>query len=384
MGQGFVDPEPEYFSHRQEGNNIYSFFIGHSARWLGKVFVYSGAESETSQSSATAMGFRGAELKVFFTGQNPNQALKNSDPTSMMSIAIGLGHTLATDMEDNPQVLICVDWTTAARRLIRKARLLNIPTVLVINEPLVVTPEHGNPKVHLQFTNVYEVGRPFASPFFKWPQAWNLKYFDNSERHNGVVAISANKFSFVPGELYSLRSRAYANLSDPIDVYGVGWDRPKFANLLKLGKDLQLALKGGQERLTFACVNSFRLKPTNLFGQVEDKLLTMSGYKVSLVIENSSDYMSEKLIDSLLAGAIPVYVGPSVEAFGIPEELVVPAEPNLDSIARAISFAREMDYAKWHERARKWVTDPGVRKSWEARNVMRSILETVELEISSK
>ena len=74
-----------------------------------------------------------------------------------------------------------------------------MPTVLIKNEPSIVTPAHGNPKVDSKFSKVIEVGQPNFRPIVKWRQTWNARYFDNDERLNRTVAMSANKFSFIKG-----------------------------------------------------------------------------------------------------------------------------------------------------------------------------------------
>jgi len=49
--------------------------------------------------------------------------------------------------------------------------------------------------------------------------------------------MSANKFSFTKGALHSLRAKAYAEIQW-LDLFGSGWSRSLFVNLLKLAKEL--------------------------------------------------------------------------------------------------------------------------------------------------
>jgi len=319
-------------------------------------------------------------MKILFTGQNSSQGLKESDATSIASIALERGDSLVANLSENPDVVICADWKKDSKSLIRRARRIGVPTVLIKNEPSIVTPAHGNPQVDYKFSKVIEVGRPNFKPMVKWPQTWNAKYFDNDERLNRTVAMSANKFSFIKGELYSLRAKAYAETGS-VDLFGSGWNRSFFFDLLKLTKELQIATLAGSQKLTSSCIGNLWIRPYNFLGPAEDKLKTISSYKVSLVIENSAEFMSEKLIDSILAGTIPVYVGPPVEVFGIPKEIVVTAEPNMLSIQAALAKAHGMPYGEWHMRAKKWIAKPGVRESWDSQNVIRLILETAELAI---
>jgi len=312
-------------------------------------------------------------MKIFFMGQNPGRGLKDSDPTSLKSMALEMGHSVVASLRESPDIAICVDWDKASAKPVKTAKSLGIPTVLVKNEPKIVTPGHGNSRIDRKFTAVIEVGRPNYSPLVRWPQTWNLKHFDNKQRINRAVAISANKFSFVKGELYSLRTRVYSS-SDSLDLFGVGWNRSVVNNILKLSKDLQIAILGSATNVTFACLSSLWLKPLNFLGQAGDKLEVLSRYKVSLVIENSSEYMSEKLIDSILAGTIPVYVGPPVKMFGIPEGLVVFARPDPQDVMRKITQASRMSHRDWHDMATTWLAAPETQENWDAQRVMSQIL----------
>jgi len=285
-----------------------------------------------------------------------------------------MGHSLAANWLDEPDVLICVDWDKSCKKSIRNARRMRIPTVLVKNEPSVVLPWHGDPRVDSKFSKVIEVGRPNGNPLIKWPQTWDMKYFEKANRLNRIVAVSANKFSFIPGELYSLRSSVYAS-TDALDVFGIGWERALFANLLKLARELQIAVAAGKRKLSTACLKNILVRPRNFLGPANDKLSVISDYRASLVIENSAEFMSEKLIDSILAGSIPVYVGPPVAVFGIPDELVISAAPGLSGVLEALQRALDSNYEAWHDLAREWLTRPGVREAWEGARACEVIIK---------
>lgn len=192
--------------------------------------------------------------------------------------------------------------------------------------------------------------------------------------------MSANKCSFIKGELHSLRAKAYAAIKSS-DLFGSGWNRSLFFYLLKLAKDLQIAVLAAPRKLTSSCAGNLRIRPCNFLELAEDKLEALSRYKVSLATENSTEFMSEKVFVSLLAGTNPVYVDPPVEKFGKPKELVLSAEPNILSIQAALAKAHGMSHKEWHMRAKKWIMEPGVKESWGSQHVIRLVLETAELAI---
>jgi hypothetical protein len=66
--------------------------------------------------------------------------------------------------------------------------------------------------------------------------------------------------------------------------------------------------------------------------------------------------MSEKLFDALIAGCIPIYVGPDVASYGIPRDLVIEVEPTVMSVASGIEAAKRTDFTAFHQRLRLWLS----------------------------
>lgn len=318
-------------------------------------------------------------MKILFTGQSAEIRRQIPGRNSLEGLALKNGHTIAQHLEEKPDVLICMDWNRSSGSLVRRANTLGVPTTLVKGEPSIVVPGHLSSEIDGLFQRVIELGRPMGKPVVRYPINWDVNFFDNSLRLHRAVAVSANKFSFVSGELYSLRAEAYSKL-DSLDLFGVGWDRSLLKNAMKMGRELQIASNSKFTSLTYGCAKSLKIKPLNYLGQSANKLHTISKYRVSLVIENSTEYMSEKLMDSILAGAIPVYVGPPVEAFEIPPDLVISADSNFTSIKVAIDRALQVTYKGWHELAREWLQTPGVREKWDIPKVNNLVLRLATLE----
>ena len=63
---------------------------------------------------------------------------------------------------------------------------------------------------------------------------------------------------------------------------------------------------------------------------MENKWSVLRNYRYCIVIENSSDFVSEKLFDAVSMGCLPLYVGPNLENFGItlPDVLTCGQEVN--------------------------------------------------------
>jgi hypothetical protein len=92
--------------------------------------------------------------------------------------------------------------------------------------------------------------------------------------------------------------------------------------------------------------------------------------------------VTEKLFDAFFAGAIPVYVGPRVEHFGIPPRFVVQAEPNLPSIRFAIENAKKINYEEWREDLYKWLDLASTKDRWSGEKIYDRLHERITLNIS--
>jgi hypothetical protein len=187
------------------------------------------------------------------------------------------------------------------------------------------------------------------------------------------VLIQSAKYSFVKGQLYGLRIRL-ASTDERIDVYGYGWTEHSWRTWARLAVELVRAIKGGA-KLDLSTFKTAFGRPLSYLGPVESKNVAMAKFKVAVVIENSQEYMSEKLFDAFFARCIPVYVGAELEPFGIPDSLYVRASPSQESVSEAISFALSMDYESWRSKVDAFLEDPQTREKWDGKSATRRILE---------
>ena len=290
---------------------------------------------------------------------------------SMAALAKASGHRVTAELSGDVDLLICVDYHPRFMTLIRRANAAGITTALVKQEPVVTAPVHRSENPGNLFKIIVTRGDPHSTPIFNTYQEWDTSEIENEHRKQRVVAINADKWSAVSGELYSLRRECYS-VDDRIDLYGRGWDDSNATRALRVIKEVVIAIQFAQ----IPVISNLRYslsKPLNPKGPSDSKVRTLGGYHASLAIENCPFYMSEKLVDSILAGTIPVYVGPDPSIYGIPAELVVHCQPDQRDVSNGISKALSMDGKKYRGLAQEWAGSPGVRESWEATEVANTL-----------
>jgi hypothetical protein len=124
-------------------------------------------------------------------------------------------------------------------------------------------------------------------------------------------------------------------------VYGQLWDVSFFPRLKYRLAVLKFAILSKSDYKIRHIFSDFSKKFQNARGQILDKHQVIAQSKYSLVIENTNNYISEKLFDALIGGSIPIYFGPNLANTGIPEDLVIRCNPNGANLVEIVRSTNE-------------------------------------------
>ena len=206
--------------------------------------------------------------------------------------------------------------------------------VLLRFEPVSVLPSQYNSEIMKMFGLVLDFGkidaidnlRSFHHPYMHNANPLQPEISDDqnylsirqelnvekwAKRANKIVLIASNKLPINIQSGYYLRRKWLANFNfqSQLTVFGTNWQfslsfiadslRSLIFHIRRRHKiDLKILLK-----------HNF-LKLDNYAGFCEDKNEILRDSKFNLIIENSFDTMTEKFFDSIIAGSIPIYIGP--------------------------------------------------------------------------
>jgi hypothetical protein len=241
----------------------------------------------------------------------------------------------------------CLIANSHSKKAILECNMNKVPInrrILVLWEPEVVLPKVYNKKVLRQYGKIYAPSVDWSEKvngeIFKWPQL-NLRLYkpnyDNwGLRKNKAVMVLANKFSASRGEQYSLRRQVnlLCRENNLMDLYGAKWNQGNSYNFIHyMGSLLRTPISNIDPMSAKLLNKSF----SNFKGHSEVKFDTNSKYAISVVIENSSDYISEKLFDSVSSGAITIYIGPDLERYGLSCDSAIQTKASADEIVKVIS-----------------------------------------------
>lgn len=271
---------------------------------------------------------------------------------------------------------IMLDLDRRTQRLTEKALPSPRQRFLILREPRQVHPDAHTKRTSKRFNKVFFTGAASGVDHdtTPWPYTTGAALPEpppgNLLRKDRVVAIAGWRVSFLSGSLYSLRAEALSKLD--VDTFGRGWHLTVFDKAREVVAQL-ITSASHLARSKFEFRNQVLGQPRNYFGAIENKASLLQRYKVSLVIENSADYMSEKVLDALWSGCIPVYVGPNLSQFGIPSELVFQCQPEMESLRIGISDALTADYSAWHSQLTRWRQSVDGRKCFDENLAWRSL-----------
>lgn len=151
-----------------------------------------------------------------------------------------------------------------------------------------------------------------------------------------ITCISGNKYSDYPGELYSERRRAieFLEQSHPndFDFYGTGWD--------------------AKQHICYK-------------GKVVDKSTIYHNYRFAICYENIEGlkgYITEKILDCLVSGVVPIYAGSVNITAYIPDTCFIRFR-DFSSYTELFNYISEMDektYYDYLKSADEYLKSPGV------------------------
>jgi hypothetical protein len=266
-------------------------------------------------------------MKIRITGHDGEGVFPfgNDGPwAEFKKVILRRGHKIcSSDYSEPADAIIANSFNSEISKYIEFSKIPIEKRILVLWEPYIVDKSRYSRNVLTKFGKIYAPSIHWAEKVnalkFNWPQSKldsEAISIDWNKRINRVVMIQGNKFSARKGELYTLRRNVLRNLSnEEIDLYGTDWNRgikfdfSHWAKSFSMSNFLEIDLKS---------ISGVGRNYTNYLGRAEDKKLVLQNYRVSIVIENSADYVSEKLFHSVSAGCVTVYIGPSLEKYEIP------------------------------------------------------------------
>ena len=188
-------------------------------------------------------------------------------------------------------------------------------------------------------------------------------------RENHIVVISSNKVSPKKSVYHEFR-RAVAHNAQEFNaqIYGDLWSgdlKKKFIHRLGV---LIFAIRN-RSSISFKSIYGNLHWRYQSCGSVDNKFDILLNSKMSIVLENSNSTVSEKIFDVIIAGCVPIYVGPKLLSIELPEDLAIQCEPDIDSLNHLLQTLSDEHVEIVRERGQDFIQSDTFKTIWSSEGV---------------
>ena len=197
------------------------------------------------------------------------------------------------------------------------------------------------------------------------------------ERKYSLSLVASNKVSSSNQENYSLRRDLVWRYGDEIEVFGQLWDASVLSKIFHRIRVLVFSFRSGYiPCLKNVYGNMFRKYP-RCQSVFEDKFTITRNSRFSLVIENDSTCITEKLFDAFFSGSIPIYLGPELSQFGIPDELYLRIQDNFEFTLNEIKAMEDFEIQRRLTAISDFISSPNFYENWSDEKVFTSMAQKI-------
>lgn len=201
--------------------------------------------------------------------------------------------------------------------------------------------------------------------------------------------VNTNKFSLHPESNYSLRQRLIVELTASgieMALAGSRWDAntstyaflqlKEFLNAIRHVSPIDLT------KLRRPIPPKVRTH-IRFEGFVTNSVEFMRKHVFVLIVENDSFCITEKFFDAVSAGCIPIYYGPNLDAYGVPQDIYIKIDDSVQ-VAELLSRLERMtieDQTNLRLKATEWCLEPETLARWSETIAMKRLWESILLRL---
>jgi len=227
-------------------------------------------------------------------------------------------------------------------------------------------------KPDTRFTSLKSVIKEAVDERFFEIEQWNAK-------KNAVVLVAANKVSPTSKSNYSIRRHLAKNLSPQfLYVYGPLWQASISTLIVHRIRVMIYSIRTGYLPNINEIYGGLLAKYLNFVSEPEDKHKVIREFKYSLVIENSSDYCSEKIFDAMINGSIPIYVGPKIAEKYLPSSLYLWCGGTVQELKVLVETFTEKNSADMLKLMKEYLVSDEFIENWQSDKVYEKIAKEIK------
>lgn len=278
-------------------------------------------------------------------------------------------------------------------------------TALIRLEPASVYPAQYRQRIEGLYSHIFTLGdtsdpewNTYSWPYYfnqnpLKPSEWRSDLAENLKKHLNkqdysfeswrrrgypLSMVASNKVSAISKNNYQLRRMFALRIPNSVlYVFGSLWGPHIFEKLIHRLSVLSFAIRTGVAPNLIQIYGDLFQKYSTFQGRILDKHTVIRNSKFSLVIENDDNYVSEKLIDALVGGSIPIYTGGRFKTLGVPECLVVAGLRSVSEILEFMDAITDEEIEKRLMETAKWLHSEDFFRDWFGDNVFDRVASEI-------
>ena len=144
------------------------------------------------------------------------------------------------------------------------------------------------------------------------------------KRPINVSMVVSNKVSPVMSSNYAVRRLvAKRNKDEFIQIFGTLWTETLYVQLKHRLAVLKFNLVNCYLPNLISIYGGLHNRYYGVNGPIEDKFTILTSSRFTIVIENQSTYISEKIFDAIASHTVPIYYGAKLECAGLPKNIAI-------------------------------------------------------------
>ena len=197
-------------------------------------------------------------------------------------------------------------------------------------------------------------------------------------RSHLLTMVAANKVSPISDSNYGLRRKLARELPEEVlGVFGPLWVDSLGQKVLHRLAVLVATLKQGTFPNLKEIYGNLFTKYATARGSILNKHELLRDSKFALVIENSNTIVTEKIFDSILNGAIPIYVGPDLQKYQLPQDLAISLKGSSSEILEVLTNMEIGVIEKHLSSMSEFIKSEKFSDNWAAQNVYQKLANTI-------
>ena len=341
-------------------------------------------------------------VKVCGTASSTSNAIDVCPP--LTNQLIKRNYNIEVDVS-KARYLLCINHQNEIYRTFRRNGGKPENTILIRLEPAAVFPSQYQPRIENLYGKIFTPGSIIIGQesFLPWPYYYNqnplaptdehpdLKFIVESAIRDGnfevsqwksrdilLSLIASNKVSPTGANNYKLRRQLARELpARVLTIYGSLWKAGLRERTTHRAGVLMFAIKSRTFPNLIEISGRIFDKYISAVGMVRNKHEVVVKSKFSLVIENDNHYVSEKLLDALIGGAIPIYFGGDYTRVGIPKEAVVSELIDAKGIMEFLEAVTDSEAQNYLNAAQTWLHSAAFYDAWSGDSVFARIADEI-------